>query len=268
MSSPPYAAARGHAGGHARRPRTSSPTSSPATRTRRSTRSGASSQITNEAGERRPATLKTGTNNDAKDLNAYGFIAPPTRGGPGRRRVRPGGRRLERQQRQLPGLDARGAGLLDRGHDIRLAGLPERSYRDLGDQRLRRAGRSRPRRGRCLDRHQADDREPIRRGGVHRRDRADAARSRSGVCGSAVFEYTSFEKNHRELAAGRPELVRAGATWPRDRRRRQRHADRVLLQRPVQALRQLVGHRRGLRLQGHRAVADVHPVADARTRAA
>ncbi len=30
-------------------------------------------------GDRRPATLKTGTNNDAKDLNAYGFIAPPTR---------------------------------------------------------------------------------------------------------------------------------------------------------------------------------------------
>ncbi|HET7472711.1 MAG TPA: transglycosylase domain-containing protein [Candidatus Limnocylindrales bacterium] len=31
--------------------------------------------------ERRPATLKTGTNNDAKDLNAYGFIAPPTQAG-------------------------------------------------------------------------------------------------------------------------------------------------------------------------------------------
>jgi membrane peptidoglycan carboxypeptidase len=30
---------------------------------------------------RRPATLKTGTNNDAKDLNAYGFIAPPTDAG-------------------------------------------------------------------------------------------------------------------------------------------------------------------------------------------
>jgi membrane peptidoglycan carboxypeptidase len=30
---------------------------------------------------RRPATLKTGTNNDAKDLNAYGFIAPPTADG-------------------------------------------------------------------------------------------------------------------------------------------------------------------------------------------
>jgi membrane peptidoglycan carboxypeptidase len=30
---------------------------------------------------RRPATLKTGTNNDAKDLNAYGYIAPPTADG-------------------------------------------------------------------------------------------------------------------------------------------------------------------------------------------
>ena len=30
---------------------------------------------------RRPATLKTGTNNDAKDLNAYGYIAPPTKAG-------------------------------------------------------------------------------------------------------------------------------------------------------------------------------------------
>ncbi len=31
--------------------------------------------------KRRPATLKTGTNNDAKDLNAYGYIAPPTQEG-------------------------------------------------------------------------------------------------------------------------------------------------------------------------------------------
>ena len=29
-------------------------------------------------GRRRPATLKTGTNNDARDLNAYGYIAPPS----------------------------------------------------------------------------------------------------------------------------------------------------------------------------------------------
>ena len=45
-----------------------------------STRSGASSPISGPDG-RRPATLKTGTNNDAKDLNAYGYIAPPTADG-------------------------------------------------------------------------------------------------------------------------------------------------------------------------------------------
>ena len=36
--------------------------------------------ISNAKG-RRPATLKTGTNNDAKDLNAYGYVAPPTAAG-------------------------------------------------------------------------------------------------------------------------------------------------------------------------------------------
>jgi membrane peptidoglycan carboxypeptidase len=35
-------------------------------------------ELTARSGERRPATLKTGTNNDARDLNAYGYIAPPS----------------------------------------------------------------------------------------------------------------------------------------------------------------------------------------------
>jgi membrane peptidoglycan carboxypeptidase len=35
-------------------------------------------EITGPGGKHRPATLKTGTNNDAKDLNAYGYIAKPT----------------------------------------------------------------------------------------------------------------------------------------------------------------------------------------------
>jgi membrane peptidoglycan carboxypeptidase len=35
-------------------------------------------EIRGPGNKHRPATLKTGTNNDAKDLNAYGFIAPPT----------------------------------------------------------------------------------------------------------------------------------------------------------------------------------------------
>ena len=38
-------------------------------------------RITARNGRRRPAALKTGTSNDAKDLNAYGFIAPPSRQG-------------------------------------------------------------------------------------------------------------------------------------------------------------------------------------------
>jgi len=38
-------------------------------------------ELTSATGRRRPAALKTGTNNDAKDLSAYGFIAPPTAGG-------------------------------------------------------------------------------------------------------------------------------------------------------------------------------------------
>ncbi|MEA2610338.1 MAG: penicillin-binding protein, partial [Chloroflexota bacterium] len=36
--------------------------------------------VSNSKG-RRPATLKTGTNTDAKDLNAYGYIAPPSAAG-------------------------------------------------------------------------------------------------------------------------------------------------------------------------------------------
>jgi membrane peptidoglycan carboxypeptidase len=35
-------------------------------------------ELTGPGGKHRPATLKTGTNNDAKDLNAYGYIAKPT----------------------------------------------------------------------------------------------------------------------------------------------------------------------------------------------
>ncbi len=57
-------------------------------------------------GGRRAATLKTGTNNEAKDLNAYGYIAPPTAVGPCRRRPRPGRRGLELQLGQQPRLEA------------------------------------------------------------------------------------------------------------------------------------------------------------------
>jgi penicillin-binding protein 1A len=35
-------------------------------------------ELTNGSGQHRPATLKTGTNNDAKDLNAYGYLGAPS----------------------------------------------------------------------------------------------------------------------------------------------------------------------------------------------
>ena len=35
-------------------------------------------ELTSTSGQHRPATLKTGTNNDAKDLNAYGYIGVPS----------------------------------------------------------------------------------------------------------------------------------------------------------------------------------------------
>ena len=57
-------------------------------------------RITDENGRRRPAALKTGTTNDAKDLSAYGYIAPPTNAGRARRRVRARRGRLGRQQRR------------------------------------------------------------------------------------------------------------------------------------------------------------------------
>ena len=34
----------------------------------------------NDGGRRRPAALKTGTSNDARDLNAYGYIGAPNKG--------------------------------------------------------------------------------------------------------------------------------------------------------------------------------------------
>ena len=59
----------------------SSPTSCAGTRTRAVNPFWGEFQIRDENGDYRQATLKTGTNNDAKDLNAYGYIAPPTEAG-------------------------------------------------------------------------------------------------------------------------------------------------------------------------------------------
>ena len=69
------------------------------------TRSGASSRSTTAASAG-PATLKTGTSNEARDLNAYGYIAAPDDARAQGRRVRAGRRRVERQLGQLAGQHA------------------------------------------------------------------------------------------------------------------------------------------------------------------
>ena len=65
--------------------RSSSRTSSAATPIRRINPFWGKFSLAGPRRRRRPATLKTGTNNDAKDLNAYGFIAPPSKEGRSRR---------------------------------------------------------------------------------------------------------------------------------------------------------------------------------------
>ena len=128
-----------------RRPRrpSSSPTSWPATRTRRSTRSGASSRSTgpgNGAGRRPSRPARTTTPRTS------------TRTASSRRRPTAAGRRASTPSPSAPGTATattrrrrrREAGLLDRRHDLRLAGLPAGGDEEVGDQRLRGPGRHRP----------------------------------------------------------------------------------------------------------------------------
>ena len=105
----------------------------------------------NDGGVRRPATLKTGTSNEARDLNAYGFIAAPDDRGAQGRRVRAGRRRVERQLGQLAGQRPRRTAVLDRRHHVRVAGLHGGGHQGLEDQRLQGAQQPRARVRRPVD---------------------------------------------------------------------------------------------------------------------
>ncbi len=100
-----------------------------------------------EGKRRRPATLKTGTNNDARRPQRVRLHRRAEHQGAGGRRVRPGGRRMERQLGQHEGVDGQGPAVLDRRDDVRLAGLPPGGDRGMVDQRLPvpRTRSSRPR---------------------------------------------------------------------------------------------------------------------------
>ena len=102
---------------------------------------------------RRPATLKTGTNNDAKDLNAYGYIAPPTEEGraDGAYALAVGVWNGNSDNSLVSTPEA--PALLDRRLDLRLAGLPPGGQRRVAGDRLHApAGRPRPGRDRPVDR--------------------------------------------------------------------------------------------------------------------
>ena len=85
-------------------------------------------------GDRRPATLKTGTNNDAKDLNAYGYIAPPTEAG---REDGAYALSVGAWNGNSDNTPVRANGLLDRCLDVRLAGIRAGGQRRVGDHALR-----------------------------------------------------------------------------------------------------------------------------------
>ena len=163
---------------------------------------------------RRPATLKTGTNNDAKDLNAYGYIAPPTEAGPDRRRLRPGRRGVERQLGQQPGVDGQGAALLDRRLHLRLAGLHAGGERQLAGRGLRATGRRLdPGRHRPLDRDVAGRRRSVGQGVVHQRH-GTAERSRGRCVRRRGPGPGGIRRAIQQLAGSRPGLAAPG----RDRR--------------------------------------------------
>ena len=121
---PPYEVPAGDAAVSDAGRRTSSPTSWPATPTPSVNPIWAEHAITDRRGRRRPAAFKTGTTNDAKDLNAYGYIAPPSQQGRRRRRVRAERGRLGRQQRRQRGHDRGEPGLLARRRGADLGRLP------------------------------------------------------------------------------------------------------------------------------------------------
>ena len=157
---------------------------------------------------RRPATLKTGTNNDAKDLNAYGYIAPPTEDGrdDGAYALAVGVWNGNSDNSLVS--TAGQAALLDRRLDVRLAGLPERGDREVAGDELRAPGRRpRPGQDRPVDRpavatgHEAVDEWFIAG------DRAARARSAPDTCGDRRRRpAVNVETGHDDWMKRRPRL--------------------------------------------------------------
>ncbi len=210
---------------------------------------------------RRPATLKTGTNNDAKDLNAYGYIAPPTEKGraDGAYALTVGV--WNGNSDNTPGLDRRPTRLLHRCLDLRVGRLPPGGEPPVAGHQVRASRRSRAGIDRPVDRTPVQ-RQRLDQGVVHRRDRASGHGPRRHVRHRGRPHRQRRDRTRRVDARQRgldqTRRERAGHA-----RRTGQHEDLVFLQRGLQALRLVVGRaRRGPRLRSTDPIAHVLPAAD------
>ena len=237
-----------------------------------STRSGASSRSGDPDGDRRPATLKTGTNNDAKDLNAYGYIAPPTEEG------------------RAAGAYALAVGVWNGNSDNTPVSTParpvfsidvstfvwqgfmQRGQRRVGDHPLRPPGRG-PDPGRHRPVHRACSRQPATEGVDEwfiGGQRADVAPGQADTCGIGRAEGAGHESKFPNWMEADRDWMRRAQRGPGDGRRARQDADHVLLQQPVQPRMGGPGAVRGRRRLWRIAepVAELHPAPDTRRRAA
>ena len=188
-----------------------------------------------------PATLKTGTNNDAAR--------------PQRLRLHRGARRRAEREDGEYALAVGAwngnsdnslvstpsdAAVLDRRHDLRLAGVPGGGDQGLGDQRVRRAQRPASAPGWTRGR---GSRRPAT---TPSRSCSCRARCRRACpcearCGEAVLDDRRVRGRARDVDGGQPWLAHPGATRPGRPRRPRGHGDRLLLQPPVQPVRAVVG---------------------------
>ena len=198
--------------------------------------------LTGPEDERRPATLKTGTNNDAKDLNAYGFIAPPT----------DAGRQKGEYALAVGAWNGNSDNSVVAGQVFSIdvttfvwQGFLQEATKTWADQRLRAARRPRPGEDRPVHRPQAAARRPTTIdewfiAGTAPKDTIPEGLVRPGRPrprpASTRHSFTNW------MTADLDWLNRARART-RHGRRRQPDPDGVLLQRPVPAVRAVVGRR-------------------------
>ena len=199
-------------------------TSWPATRIRSINPFWGKFALKGPGGDRRPATLKTGTNNDAKDLNAYGFIAPPTReqrkDGEYALVVGAWNGNSDNSEVSTPNQPA----VLDRRRDLRLAGLPPGDDQGLADPQLPR-GRRRAWSRSPSTRSPATCRSAATRASTNGSSWAPSRRTGFRATRAVARSSTllAYESKFPQLAGVGPRLAAAGTARPGRRGRSRPH---------------------------------------------